>query len=207
MTDTLRDEFARAVIGAQPPAAYKAAWAAEISAQSTTGEVTVRLDDAIDRPAAGYANVPAWFGIPGVFAQVPPGSRCKVSFDGASAAGVYVSGWDQRSSLSMLQIGVNDIAFQGVEIGGGAPARKSVVLEQPLMSMVAAFYAFDASLQERIDLLDTVVVPQLSNDQQVQYAAFKAATEAARAILDQLAPLIGLPNTLGGSVSDKLRSQ
>lgn len=113
--------FIRSVVGGSiigPRVDYLAVYPCKVVAQNSDGTLELQPDDARLPP---YSNVPIRYGVPGVTATVPAGSRCLLTFAGADPQKRIVVGWEAGTVLGIvLAGGSNGVARNGDSVAATA---------------------------------------------------------------------------------------
>lgn len=98
---------------------YAAAWPARVVQQNADGTLDLQPDD----PRwSGLQKVPIDYGVPGVSAQIAPGSRVLLTFAAANPAAPRATVWES-SSISSLTVTASTkvvVSAPAVELGAGA---------------------------------------------------------------------------------------
>lgn len=88
---------------------YLALYPCKVIAQNGDGTLELIADDTVR--VGVFNNVPIRYGVPGVTAKVPPGSRCYVGFGGGNPSKPMVVDWEVGTVLGIFfASGVNGAA-------------------------------------------------------------------------------------------------
>ena len=111
---------------------YLGKFHAKVASQNSDKTLELQLDD---ETMPGLTKVPIRYGVPGVTAKVPKGTRCDVEFEGGDPGAPVATGFEPGSLLELKIDGSDDIVVNG---GSLKVARDTDPTASGTFSMLAA---------------------------------------------------------------------